>query len=74
MDSPGGRTSSVTVFIVPPRNITLEVIDQLLRSSEAIHAFLPFEMLVIALSPFVVVTKNAHAIDNVGQPVLEPMC
>lgn len=48
--------------------------DQLLRSSEAIHAFSSLEILVIALSLFVVVTKHTHAIDNVGQPVLELMC
>jgi len=48
--------------------------DQLLRSSEAIHALFPLEMLVITLSLFVVATKHTHVIDNVGQPILELTC
>ena len=51
----GVRTSRIKVFIVPPRDIFLEVSDQLLRRCEYIGVFLLAEVPVIALPDFVVV-------------------
>ena len=60
--------------MVPPRNILLEVGDQLIRRSESIDTFLFAEMPVIALPDFVVVAQNAFSTNDIGQPVLERVC
>jgi hypothetical protein len=59
--------------MVPPRNIILEVSDQLIRRREHVSAFLSSEMPVIAFPNFVVVAQNAFSAHYVCQPVLEPV-
>jgi hypothetical protein len=53
------RTSRVTIFIVPPRNILFKVSDELVYVLEGVAAFLLPKVPVIALSNLVVVTNNA---------------
>jgi hypothetical protein len=60
--------------MVPPRNILLEVGDQLIRRSKSIETFPFAEMPVIPLPDFVVVAQNTFTTHNMGQPVLERMC
>ena len=60
--------------MAPPRNIPLEVGDQLVRRSKNVGTFLFTEMPVIALPNFVVVAQNAFTMHNIGQPVLERVC
>jgi hypothetical protein len=55
MESAGVRTSRVTVFTAPPRNVIFEVGDQLIRRSKSVDTFPLTEMPVIALPNFVVV-------------------
>jgi hypothetical protein len=71
MPSLGDRTSSVTVFIVPPRNVALKICDQLLGSGESVATFLASKMPMIAFARLVVEPQNAFAIYDVGEPVLE---
>ena len=73
IESAGVCTSKVTVFMVPPRDVILEVSDQLLRCREHVGAFLSTEMPVIALPDFVVVAQNAFSTYDVRQSVLEPV-
>jgi hypothetical protein len=61
----------VTVFIVPPRNITFKIGDQLLGSGESVAAFLAAEMPMVAFASLIVEPQNAFAIYYVGEPVLE---
>ena len=63
------RTSRVTVFTVPPRNVTLEVREQCFWSSEGVPVLLPAVVTVISLSCFVVVSDDAKSIDDIGQSV-----
>jgi len=71
IESPGVRTSRIKVFIVPPRDVILEVIYQLLRCREQVGAFLSTKMPVIALPNFVVVPQNAFSTHDERQTVLE---
>ena len=71
MPSPGARTSSVTVFIVPPRNIALKIGDQLLGRGEGAVAFLTTEVPMIAFACLVVEPQNALALYDVREPILE---
>jgi len=59
--------------MVPPRNIILEISDQLIWSRKNINTFLYTEMPMIALSYFVVVAQNTFSTNNICQPVLEPV-
>ena len=52
--------------MVPPRNVNLEVGDQLLRSRKGIGTFLSTEMPMIALPKFVVVAQNAFPMADIG--------
>jgi hypothetical protein len=65
--------SSVTVFIVPPLNVTLEVGNQLLGRCEGVGEFGSVNMPVIAFPRFVVVAENAYAMDDIGKSILEAM-
>lgn len=69
MESAGVRTSRITVFMVPPRNIILEVSYQPIRCRENIGTFLPSIMSVIAFPRLVVVTQDACSSHNVSQPI-----
>src|SRR3989442_9178652 len=71
--SPGSRTSRVTVFMVPPRNIALKVSDELVWRLEGIGAFLPIDVPVIALADLVVIAHDADAVHDVRQPILVPV-
>jgi hypothetical protein len=59
--------------MVPPRDVILEVSDQLLRCREHVGAFFAPEMPVIALPNFVVVAQNAFSTHDERQSVLEPV-
>jgi len=52
--------------MVPPRNVNLEVGDQLIRSRKYIATFLSAEMPMIARPKFVVVAQNAFPMDDIG--------
>ena len=71
--SPGAHTSSVTVFIIPPRYVALKVGDQLLGRGEGVTAFLAAEVPMIAFTCFVVEPQNALAVYDVSEPILEGM-
>ena len=73
MPSPGARTSSVTVFIVPPRYVALKIGDQLLGRGEGVVTFLATEVPMITFACLIVEPQNALAIYNIGEPVLEPV-
>jgi hypothetical protein len=63
----------MTVFIVPPRNVSLKVSDQLFGRGEGVLAFLSGKVTVIALTCLVVEPQNALAGHYIGEPVLEGM-
>jgi hypothetical protein len=65
--------SSVTVFIVPPLNVVLEIGNQFLWSREGVGAFNLTNVPMIAFPKLVVVTENAFATNDVGEPILEAM-
>ncbi|HJS65986.1 MAG TPA: hypothetical protein VJ760_01470 [Nitrospiraceae bacterium] len=73
MPSPGERTSSVTVFIVPPRYVALKIGDQLLGRGEGIVTFLTAKVPMIAFACLIVEPQNALTVYNVSEPVLEPV-
>jgi hypothetical protein len=52
--------------MVPPRNIFLEVGDQLIRRSKSVGALLFAEMPVIAFPDFVVVAESAFSAHDIG--------
>ena len=59
-----GRTSSTTVFTVPPRDIRGKVEHQLVRRREIVDRFGTGLMPMIALPPLVVITQYALARDD----------
>jgi hypothetical protein len=61
----------VTVFIVPPRYVTLKVGDQLLGCGEGVVAFLAAEVPMIAFACLIVEPQDTFAIYDIGEPVLE---
>src|SRR5207249_3261381 len=71
MASDGGRTSRVTVFTVPPRNVGLEGRNQFVRVCEGVVAFLASVVPMVALARVVVVPKNALAANYVSMAILE---
>jgi hypothetical protein len=71
MPSPDARTSSVTVFIVPPPNIALKIGDQLLGSGESVVAFLAAEMPMLAFAGLIVEPQNTLAVCGIRKPILE---
>ena len=73
IDSLESRTSRVTVFTVPPRNVALEVSDKFVWGLEAVRTFLAFEMPVIALANLVVVAHHAYTAYHVRKPIFEPV-
>ncbi|MBX2999224.1 MAG: hypothetical protein KF893_11990 [Caldilineaceae bacterium] len=72
-DFSGAATSSVTILIVPPHNILLEVSDQRLYALKCVVAFSILEMAVIALARFIIIPDDTDLIDYIGQPVFETM-
>lgn len=54
MPSAGGRTSRMTVFTIPPRNVALNAGDQFLGRGEGVHALLAGKMPVVAFTCLVV--------------------
>jgi hypothetical protein len=63
----------MTVFMIPPRNISLEVEHQLIRRRKRILKFLLTKMPVISLASLVVVPQYAFAANDIGQSILERM-
>jgi hypothetical protein len=51
----------------------LEIGNQFLGRRESVDIFNPANVSVIAFTHLVVVTENAFAMDNVGEPILEGM-
>jgi hypothetical protein len=60
------RTSRMTVFMVPPRDIRIEILHQLLGRREAIVVFLVAPVPVIAFAALVVVSNHALAMHHIG--------
>ena len=69
----GGRTSRVTVFTMPPRNVGLESLNQAVRVSEGVATFFAAVVPMIAFARFVIVPEHALTVDYVGQAVFESM-
>jgi hypothetical protein len=69
--SSGEETSRTTVFMVPPRNIHVEIGGQAIRRRERGGEFRPVDVPRIPLLAFVVVTNHPPAIDDIGQTVIE---
>jgi hypothetical protein len=63
----------MTVFMIPPRNVSVEVEHQLLRCREGIVNLLLADVPVVTFASFVVVPQHAFATDHIGKPVLERM-
>jgi hypothetical protein len=68
-----GRTSRTTVFTIPPRDVSFEVVEQLLRRSKLVAGLGRSDVSVPAFPALVVVTKNAFAGYDVSQTVLVTM-
>jgi len=73
MASFGDRTSRITVFIVPPLNVALEICQQPLGIGEVVFAFLAVPMPVVAFTGLVVIAQYAYLVDHVSQPILKRM-
>ena len=67
------RTSSTTVFMIPPRNVLAEVAHQSIRRRETVACCQSTDVPVITFASLVVVSHHALSADHVGKPVLEPM-
>src|SRR3990170_3381678 len=65
------RTSSTTVFMVPPRDVSFKVSHQLIRRREGVRVLRRFGVPVITLSVFVVVAQHALLFDHIREAVLE---
>ena len=72
IDSLGVRTSKVTVFTVPPRNVALEISDESVWGLEGVGSLPPIEVPVIALANLVVVAHYAYPVYHVRQPLMLP--
>jgi len=59
--------------MVPPFNISEEIIHQLIGRGELIVRFLISEVPVVTLGSFIIIAQHTVTADNIGQPVLEPM-
>ena len=57
--------------MVPPRDVTLEVSDELFRCAELVQTLFAPEVSVVALPNLVVVAKHAYTVDDVREPVFE---
>jgi hypothetical protein len=60
----------MTVFIVPPFNVTLEVCQEFIWTEEFIVRLFPTPVPVISFPSFVVITEYANLVDYIGQAVL----
>ena len=67
----GARTSSVTVFMLPPRDCGFEVCEQSLGGGEPICTLTCAVVPVIALSRLVVKAEHARAIHDERQSIFE---
>jgi hypothetical protein len=65
MASPGGRTSSVSVFTIDPFDVTLESGEELVHIYESILGLLAPVMPVVTFAGFVVVPKHTQAVDHI---------
>ena len=61
----------MTVFIVPPRYVSLKVSDQLFRREEGVVAFLAAKVPMITFACLIIEPQNALAVYYVREPVLE---
>lgn len=70
--STGITFTVINLIASPPQllDISPEAAYQVFYSSEGYRVFPFTNMLVVALAPFVVVTHNAHFIDDIGEAVL----
>jgi len=73
MASSGVRTSSVTVFTIPPLYVSLKVSDEPLRRVKYVRCFFALEMAMITLTAFVVIKDYTCIFNNISQAILEAM-
>lgn len=71
IESLGERTSRITVFIVPPRNVCLKIGDELVWRCELVPALNITVVPMVAFANLVVVAQNTNVIYDVGQSILE---
>src|SRR5450755_2230244 len=69
----GERTSRVTVFTIPPRNVGLKVSDQPVWRRELVSHHHRTVVPMVTLANLVVIAQNTDPIHDVGQPVLVRM-
>jgi hypothetical protein len=60
----------MTVFIVPPRDVVLEIGYELLRRGERILVLCAAFVTMVAFADLVIVSKHAYAAYHIRQPVL----
>jgi hypothetical protein len=73
MDSAADRTSRITVFMVPPVNISLEGRNQTFGVCKHKSGFNLIEVAMIPFAGLVVISQDANALHNVGQSIFEGM-
>ena len=66
-------TSSMTVFMLPPRYVVFEIGNELSWVKEFIVILLHAKMSMVALSGFVVVPNHALVVFNVSEAIFEPV-
>jgi hypothetical protein len=57
--------------MIPPRNLTLKVSNQLLGSDEGVGTFLAADMPVIPFAWLIIEPQHAHSAHNIREPVFE---
>jgi len=67
------RTSRTTVFMIPPRNVSIEVKHQLIRRRKRIKKLFLSKMPMITFASLVVVPEHTLATNDISESVLERM-
>jgi len=57
--------------MIPPRNLTLKVSNQLLGSREDVGTFLVADMPVIPFARLIVKPQHTHFVHDIREPVFE---
>ena len=67
------RTSSTTVFTIPPYDVSIEIDHELVWRRERIRRLLRAKVPVIASASLIVIPQHTLPGDDIGEPVLESM-
>jgi hypothetical protein len=63
----------MTVFIIPPPDIVLEVRDQRFHRRERVCGLVAIIVAMVPFAGLVIVAQNADAALDIGESVFEPM-